>query len=185
MKVSKVVWPLCVVGFFAVACEDKNEAAAPAADAAPAAAAAEDANKKVADAAAVPVVAPVAKEPAIPGVDEVCKGLVEAAKGKDEAKVLAVSTANTVQAVGVEAAKEHLFTILGESSCGVVKSTGDESIVTLSAGEASYDAQFIKSAEGWKFDGAAFLAKYPPVAKKAAGKKAAGKAKHGHGKHKH
>lgn len=193
MKVRKLV-PLFVVCFLSVACEEKNEggeaeaAAAPAAEgAAKDAGKAADANTQPAAAAPAPV--PVAaKEPPAPGPQDICVALTGAVKTKDEAKVLASSTPATATALAVEGAKEHLMAALAPVACDVAKVDGETATVPLTGGAAPYEATFVKAADGWKFDGAAFLAKYPPAAKAAKGKKGAAAhekaGKKAHGKHK-
>lgn len=191
MKVRKLV-PLFVVCFLSVACEEKNEGGE--AEAAPAAeGAAKEAAAKAGDAAqpsaAAPAPVPVAaKEPPAPSPQDICVALTGAVKAKDETKVLASSTPATATALAVEGAKEHLMAALAPTACGVGKVDGESAIVALSGGEVPYEASFVKAADGWKFDGVAFLAKYPLAAKAAKGKKGAAAhekaSKKAHGKHK-
>lgn len=189
MKVRKLV-PVFVVCFLSVACEEKNEGgeaeAAPIAEGAGKNAAVKTADTPAPSAAAAP--APVAaKEPPAPGPQDICTALVGAVKAKDEAKVMASSTAATASALVAEGAKEHLMAALVPVACGTAKIDGEMAVVPLSGGEAPMEAAFVKGGDGWKFDGAAFLAKYP-AAKSAKGKK--GPAVHDkagkkmHGKHK-
>jgi hypothetical protein len=191
MQVRNLVWPLFVVCFLVTGCEEKNEA--PEAEAAPA----EGANKEAAgkEGAAKPAESPqpvaaapvpaAAKEPPVPGPQDVCTALTGAIKAKEEPKVLASSTPATATALAAEGAKEHLMAALAPVACGMAKVDGETASVPLTGGEAPYEATFVKAADGWKFDGVAFLAKYPPAAK-GKGKKAAAhdKGKKAHGKHK-
>jgi hypothetical protein len=194
MKVRKLV-PLFVVCFLSVACEEKNEGGeaetAPAAEGANKEAAAKAADTNAQPAAAAPAPVPVAaKEPPAPGPQDICVALAGAAKTKDEAKVLASSSAATATALAAEGAKEHLMAALAPVTCGVAKVDGETAVVPLTGGEVPYEATFAKAADGWKFDGVAFLAKYPPAkaAKAAKGKKGAAAhekaGKKAHGKHK-
>ena len=101
--------------------------------------------------------------------------MVNALKGKDEAKLAALSTPATQGALGAEGAKDHLTDSLSNGTCGAAKVEGDNATVAVTAGEAAQDVPFVRSSDGWKFDGAAYLAKYPVPEK-------AGKGKKGHGK---
>lgn len=190
MTARKLVWPLFVVSFVNVAaCEEKNAgseqpAAAPAAAAEAAAANANEA-AKAADAAAATATAQV-KEAPMPSPQDVCNSLIEAAKAKDEAKLLVLSTPATQTALATEGAKEHVFGTLAAATCGVAKVDGESAVVPLGATQPAQEATFSKAAEGWKFDGAAFLAKYPVKVAKEKVKKAAAKVQHkvqGHKKH--
>ena len=95
MSAHKFVWPLFLLGFVTAACEEKS--AQPEAAPAEAPRAAETApaeTAKAPEAAAVPVAEPV-KEVAVVGPQEVCGALIDAAKAKDDARVLTLSTPAT------------------------------------------------------------------------------------------
>lgn len=184
MTARKAVWPMFVLSFvFVAACEEKNAApeqaaaaaAAAAAEAKPGteAAAAAGAAKGVEAAAPAPV-----KEVVLPSPQDVCNQLIEAAKAKDEAKVLVLSTPATQTAFAAEGVKDHVMGTLAAASCGVAKVDGDNAVVPLGATEPAQEATFSKAADGWKFDGAAFVAKYPVKVVKEKAKKAAAKVQH-------
>ena len=179
MSAHKFVWPLFLLGFVTAACEEKSAppeatpAEAPkAAEVAPAEAPkAPEASATPAGAPSAPVAA--AKEAAIVGPQEVCGALIEAAKSKDEARILALSTPATATAFNAEGAKDHILTTLAGASCTSAKIEGDAATVTLGGTKPAQEASFSKSVDGWKFDGAAFLAKYPAKVIKEKSKKAA------------
>lgn len=186
MTARKAVWPMFVLSFVTVAaCEEKNAApeqpaaaaaAAAAAEAKPgteAAAAAGAAKAVEAGAAAAPA---AVKEVVLPSPQDVCNQLIEAAKAKDEAKLLVLSTPATQTAFAAEGVKDHVIATLAAASCGVAKVDGDNAVVPLGATEPAQEATFSKAADGWKFDGAAFVAKYPVKVVKEKVKKAAAKA---------
>lgn len=202
MTVHKFVVPMFVLSLTTAACEEKkagdagatpttpaaeaiksippSEAAAAAA--APAAAAANATEKGAAEAIAV------AKEAALPGPQDVCKALTEAAKAKDDSKILAASTPATATAFASEGAKDQIISILAGATCGTATVDGDSATVALGTVEPIKQATFSKAADGWKFDGAAFLAKYPVAVVKDKVKKAAAKVQHkaaAHGKKHH
>lgn len=193
MTVHKFVLPMFVLSLMTVACEEKKAADAEAATIAPGAAEAAKsvapsevaaANAAPAAAAAVAESAAVAKEAALPGPQDVCKALTEAAKAKDDSKILAASTPATATAFGSEGAKEQIITILAGATCGAPTIDSDTSAsVALGTAEPIKSATFTKAADGWKFDGAAFLAKYPVAVAKEKAKKAAGKLQHKAGAH--
>lgn len=161
MTVRNLVLPMCLMSFLTVACEEKK---ASEVEATPGTAASAEANKAAVEAApvaAVPVAAPVVKEPVLPGPQEVCQGLVEAAKAKDDSKFLATSTPATATAFGAEGVREHVLTTLAAATCGEAKITGDSATLSLGGTEPAQEATFSKAVDGWKFDGAAFVAKYP------------------------
>ena len=180
MKVRKLVWPMFLFCVVLTACEEKTEGegekeAIPAEGVKPAE-------------APPPAPPPPPKEPAMPPPAEVCTSLINAIKAKDEAKVLSLSAPTTPGALGSEGAKEHLMTTLAAANCGAAKVEGDNATVAVTAEEVNQDLPFVKAADGWKFDGAAYLSKYPPAdkaAKNAKGKNAKLKGKvKGKGKHK-
>jgi hypothetical protein len=171
MKVRKLVWPWFLLCVLLAACEEKTEGGAEGEAAAPAA-----------EGAAKPEAAPAPKEPPIPGPQDVCTTMLGALKAKDEAKVLSLSTPATAAALGAEGAKEHFWTALGPVTCGTAKIEGDNAMVPLTGGEAVQEAVFTKASDGWKFDGAQFLTKYPPAEKADKAAKGKGKGKKGKGK---
>ena len=179
MKVRKLVWPMFLVcGVFTAflpACEEKTEEEAP-----PAAEGGKGTGGESGGAAA-----PKKEEappPPAPKPEEACASLVTAVKAKDDAKVLALSTAASATALTPEA-KEHVMAELGAATCGAAKVDGPGATVALTGGAEPQDAPFVKDGAEWKFDAAAYLSKYPPAAKNAKGKAAKGKEKdHGKGK---
>jgi hypothetical protein len=194
MSVHKFVLPMFVLSLMTVACEEKKAGdaeatsgtpvAAEAAKAAPASEPAAAAATPAADANAVAA----AKEAALPGPQEVCVALTEAAKAKDDSKILAASTPATATAFAAEGAKDHIVAILAGATCGTFTIDGDSATVALGTAEPIKQATFSKAADGWKFDGAAFLAKYPVAVAKEKAKKAAAKVQHkaaGHAKKHH
>ena len=198
MTVHKFVLPMFVLSLMTVACEEKKAGdaeatsgtpvAAEAAKAAPAsepAAADAAAAAQATDANGLPA---AAKEAALPGPQEVCIALTEAAKAKDDSKILAASTPATATAFAAEGAKDHIVAILAGATCGTFTIDGDSATVALGTAEPIKQATFSKAADGWKFDGAAFLAKYPVAVVKEKAKKAAAKVQHkaaGHAKKHH
>ena len=201
MKVRKLVWPMFLVcgvltAAFLPACEEKTEEEAPPAEAGKASggeAAGAGAGTGAGTAGTGTGAAALKKEeppPPPPKPEDVCTSLVTAVKAKDEAKVLALSTAGSATALTPEA-KEHVMAELGAANCGAAKVDGAAATVALTGGAEPQDAPFVKDGADWKFDAAAYLTKYPP-AKGAKGKAAKGKEKdHGKakakakGKHKH
>ena len=178
MKVRKWLWPVVLLCLALTACDEKTpegeggDAAAPAADK---------------DKAAAPAAAPTPPPPkeVTPTAADICGNLVAGAKAKDAGKVLGVSTQPTGQALGAEGAKDYLMGLLGTATCGAARVDGDKATVPLTTSAGGKDATFIKAPDGWKFDGAAFLAANPPPAPdkhakgKAAPKAKAAKAKKG------
>lgn len=200
MTVHKFVLPMFVLSLMTVACEEKKAegetpAAAVAAEAAKAAAPSETVAAAAAPAAAAAVnaaekgAADVAgKDVAVPGPQDVCKALTEAAKAKDDSKILAASTPATATAFASEGAKDHIIAILAGATCGTATVDGDSATVALGTAEPIKQAGFSKAADGWKFDGAAFLVKYPVAVIKDKAKKAAAHVQHkaaAHGKKHH
>lgn len=187
MTARKAVWPVVVLSFVSIAaCEEKTAApeqtapvaVVPAADAKAAEGAAGAPKAAEGAEAGAAGAVPVVKEVALPSPQDVCNQLVEAAKGKDEAKVLVLSTPATQTAFAAEGAKDHVLGTLAAASCGVAKVDGDSAVVPLGNTEPAQEATFSKAADGWKFDGAAFLAKYPVKVVKEKAKKAAAKVQH-------
>lgn len=181
MKVRKLVWPMFLVcGVFTAflpACEEKTEEEAP-----PAAEKAAGGESGGATGAAMKKEEVPPPPPPAPKPEEACAALVTAVKAKDEAKVLALSTAASATALTPEA-KEHVMGELGAATCGAAKVDGPGATVALTGGAEPQDAPFVKDGNEWKFDAAAYLTKYPPAAKNAKGKAAKGKEKdHGKGK---
>jgi hypothetical protein len=175
MTVRKLVLPMFLVSFMTVACEEKKASEAEATSGTPAAV---DASKPAA-APTEPVAAvPVVKEAVLPGPQEVCNSLVEAAKSKDDSKILAGSTPATATAFSADTAKEQIISILAGATCGAATVEGDSATIALGTAEPIKEATFSKAADGWKFDGAAFLAKYPVAVVKEKAKKAAAKVQH-------
>jgi hypothetical protein len=68
---------------------------------------------------------------------------------------------------------------LAPVTCGTAKVEGDSATVPLTGGDTVQEAVFTKAADGWKFDGAAFLTKYPPAEKAEKGAKGKAKGKKG------
>ena len=174
MKVRKLVGPLMMSCAVLTACEEKPpEVASPVAEAAPV----------VAD--KPPEAPPAPKEPAMLPPADACAALASAFKAKDDAKIMAGVTPETMPALADAALKEHVGALMAAATCGAAKVEGDKATVSITSGEAVQEVPFIKSAEGWKMDGPAYLTAYPmpKKGKGGAGKghPAAGKGK----KHKH
>lgn len=185
MTATKFVWPMFLLIFSTAACEEKT--AAPEATEAKPAETAPVAEAPKAEAAPV-VAAPAAKEAALPGPADVCTTLCEAAKAKDDSKFLSLSTPATQTVLAADGAKEHILKTLGAATCGAVKLEGESASINLQGTTPAQEATFTKTADGWRFDGAAFLAKYPIKVIKEKGKKAAAKAHQkaaAHQKHHH
>ena len=178
MTVRNLVLPMCLLSFMTVACEEKK---AQEPEAMPGAAASAEAAKPVPAAAPVAVMPPAPKEAALPGPQEVCQGLVEAAKAKDDSKILATSPPATATAFGAEGVREHVIGTLAAATCGEAKLAGESATTSLGGSEPVQEATFTKAVDGWKFDGAAFVAKYPvKVAKEKLDKGKKGAVKAGH-----
>lgn len=197
MTVHKVVLPMFLLSFLTVACEDKK---ASDTETTPAAPAAGEASKTASnDSAAIPPTAsaPAAataeaaqavKEAVLPGPQDICSAIVEAAKAKDDSKILAASTPATATAFAADGVKDSIMGVLSTATCGTPVIDGDNATVTLGTVEPIKQATFSKAADGWKFDGAAFAAKYPVAVAKEKIKKAAAKVQHkasAHGKKHH
>jgi hypothetical protein len=109
-----------------------------------------------------------AKPPEVPP-KQVCDEAVAAAKAKDEAKVLA-HVAGELAAD----AKPALLAFLTGAKCGEPKVDGEKAVAPLTVGTGkkakTRELPMIKSADGWKIDGAVWLEKNP--LKKAKTKKA-------------
>lgn len=178
MKLNKVSWPLMALLGAAVACEEKSTPEAAEAEAGKSAE-----GKAVAEAPPPPPPpAPTPPPPPpMPSPAEVCANVVGAIKSMDDAKISGLSTPATSAAVAAKDVKDYLGKALGGGTCGAAKVDMDKATVMVTSGGASMDVPFVKLADGWKFDGAGFLEKYP--VKSAHGKKA--KPEHGKGKHKH
>lgn len=176
MKVRKLVGPVVMLCLALAACEDKSET--------------EEAPAPAETKPAEPAPPPKPAEPPSPSPQEVCGALTNAAKAKDEAKLTALVSKSSTEALAAEGAKEHLLGALGTALCGAAKVDGDNATVPLTGGETPQDATFVKQPDGWKFDAATYLSKYPAPEKEKPGKgkkgkdHAKGKGK-GKGKHKH
>jgi hypothetical protein len=108
-------------------------------------------------------------EPGAPGPADVCGEIVEAAKAKDEGKLLALCTPGSADSLAA-ADKEAVFTAIAASACGAATAEGGKATVAVTAGEKAMELPFTKVADAWKLDTAAYLEKYPP-AKAEGGKK--------------
>lgn len=183
MKLRRVVWPVVMVcgALLAgpLACEEKPQGEQEAAGAEGKTDSLKEGAAKPGEPveAASPTPPPPPPPPATPPPAESCTSLINALKAKDDAKVASLSTPTTQQALGAEGAKDHVTQALSNGTCGAAKVEGDTATVAVTAGEAGQDVPFVKAADGWKFDGAAYLAKYPVPEKAAKGKK--GKPAHG------
>ena len=106
-----------------------------------------------------------------PSAVEICKGIVEAAKAKDEAKIVAVSVAGAGDALAGEGVREHMFALLTDAVCGEEKKSEDGAKVevALTKGEEKMELPFTKVGDTLKADIALFVEKHP--AKKEDGKK--------------
>jgi hypothetical protein len=124
-------------------------------------------------------VAAAEQEPAPPGPADVCGQIIEAAKAKDEGKLLALCTPGSAEALAATD-KDAVFTAIATGACGAAEEDGDKATVALAAGEKALELPLTKVADAWKFDTVAYLAKYPRTAKKPEpGKKKRGKKKRG------
>ncbi len=168
MKLHTVVGLLSLTCLGVYGCEEKAAPEQPAAEAPKPAAEAEKP-------AAEPEKAAEAEKPAEPGPADACGKLVEAAKAHEAEKFNAmVEGADALTATpGVHAA---VLTTIGSGTCGEAKveEGGEKATVALQMGEGkeAKELPFVKTAEGWKLDGAAYLAKNPvEVAKAKKGKR--------------
>lgn len=175
MKLRTLCWLMSLACLGLFACEDEAE---PAADEVGADAAAEGGEKP-----SEPEAEPVAPEP---GPADACNALVEAAKAPDMEKIKAGATEGSAEKLGDEATGAALATWLASATCGEAAVEGEAATIPLTAGEESREAAFAKTADGWKWDAAAFAESYPPPApeKGKKGKKKKGKKKKGKKKRK-
>jgi hypothetical protein len=106
-----------------------------------------------------------------PNAVEICKGIVEAAKAKDEAKIVSVATDGAAEALAGEGVKDHVFALLTDAACGeeTKSEDGAKAMVGLTKGDAKMDLPFTKAGDTLKFDVASFVEKNP--IKKEEGKK--------------
>lgn len=172
MTAHKFVWPLFLLGFVTAACEEKP---APATVAPEASADAKAAPAAEAPKAGEPAAAAVAKEIPVVGPQEVCGAIIDAARIKDDGKIVSLSTPATATAFNADGAKDHVFKTFATAACQPAKIEGDAATVVLGNTTPPQEATFTKTADGWRFDGAAFLAKYPVKVAKEAMKKGAAK----------
>jgi hypothetical protein len=116
---------------------------------------------------------PAEGQPAVvaPSAVEICKGIVDAAKAKDEAKIVSVATDGAAEALAGEGVKDHMFALLTDAACGEETKSPDgaKAMVAMTKGEAKMDMPFTKAGDAVKFDVAAFIEKNP--IKKEEGKK--------------
>lgn len=158
-----------VVSFGMYACEEEGEQAAEETAMA----------DKPVEAAPAPAPAPAPEpaKPAMPSVAEVCGKMIDAAKAKDEGAF----TSNTLNmpADMDPAAKEALVAAWAGASCGDAKEEGEKGNAMVTMDKQQRDVPYVKAADGWKMDAAAYLSKYPmkksklkAKAKKAKTKKA-------------
>lgn len=176
MKVYQLLWVLVVSCVGLVACEEKEEL--PVEEEAPVAAPAPS------NPAAPPAAAPAAPAPAamVPGPVQVCSGLVDAAKAKDAARFASTSTPTSSAVLADAKLIEQLYAHLSTATCSEAKVAGEGALVTAATTDGARELPFAKAAEGWKFDAAAYIAKYPFAQKQeAAPAKGKGKGRH-HGK---
>ena len=160
---------LLALPLFALACEE--QAAVPEEGAQPAAG----------QPAAGQPGAPTEGQPAVaaPTAGEICKGIVEAAKAKDEAKIVSVATDGAAEALAGEGVKDHVFALLTDAACGeeTKSEDGAKAMVALTKGEAKMDLPFTKAGDALKFDVAAFIEKNPIKKEEGKGKGKKEKAK--------
>ncbi len=116
-----------------------------------------------------------AAQPVLTGVD-ICKGIVEAAKAKDDAKVTAMATDGAADVLAGEGVKDHVYALLGEAACGeeTKSEDGTKVAVALTKGEEKLELPLVKAGEALKVDVAAFVEKNP-IKKDGKGKKEKGK----------
>ena len=109
-----------------------------------------------------PVAAPA------PNAVEICKGIVEAAKAKDEAKIVAVATDGAADVLNGEGVKDHVYALLADAACGEETKSEDGSkvMVAVTKGDEKVELPFTKVGDTLKFDAAAFVERNPAVVKK-------------------
>jgi hypothetical protein len=107
----------------------------------------------------------------------VCTSLIAAIKAKNVDDVVAASVEGAAEMITADSIG-GMAAALGSATCGAENVDGDAATVTATAGEETREIPFKKVGDDWKFDAAAYAAKYPAAAaeggkKKAAKKKAA------------
>jgi len=121
----------------------------------------------------------------------VCAGMVEAAKAKDMDKIIAVSTPGAAEALAPAGLKEGVLAALAGGSCGEVKVSAEDAnkaTIQVKGAEGAKEVPFVKGADGWRFDVATYMSKYPAapadegLTKGKKGAKAAKKGAHKKGK---
>lgn len=115
---------------------------------------------------------PAAEEPASDPV-KVCEALVAAANAGDAEAFGENATDAAVEAMSKsEEVANTVMATIGEATCGEATVEGETATVSVAVGDTTRDIPFAMSEQAWKFDGAAYLEKYPPEMPKAAkGKK--------------
>jgi glucose/arabinose dehydrogenase len=156
MKMRALVGLLSLSCLSLVGCEEGGEATDQPADAA--------------KPAEQPAAEPAKPEPT---PQEACTQLAAAAKAADEAKVTSMLAPGGAEALAAEGAKEAVMATWAQATCGEAKVEGDKATVSITAGTETKEATFVKAEGAWKFDLAAYLAKYPvDMGKGKKGKKA-------------
>ncbi len=165
MKLRTIVLSLSCLGL--VACEGGEEEA-------PAAEAPKPAEQ--------PAAAPAEPPKPEPMPQQACAELAAAAKANDEAKINSLLAAGGAEILAGEGVKDAVMATWSTATCGEAKIEGDKATVAIMSGPEGKDAKeapFVKAEGAWKFDLAAYLAKYPVDMGKGKkgkkGKKAKGK----------
>ena len=117
-------------------------------------------------------------EKAAAGPGDACDKLLEAIGAKNVEGVVAMTGEGadkiTADSIG------HIQSTLASASCGDANVEGDKAIVPVTAGEETREIVFAKAGDAWKFDAAAYMAKYGGNGKeKGKGKEKKEKAKKG------
>ncbi len=110
--------------------------------------------------------APPAKstEEAAKALDPVqtCQALVEAAKASDPEAFGALATAAAIEAMAKdEELTKGVLGAIAQVVCGEVTVQGDTATVSVSMGENTRDIPLTQIDGTWRFDGAAYLDRYP------------------------
>ncbi|MEL6546552.1 MAG: hypothetical protein AAFQ82_18135 [Myxococcota bacterium] len=109
---------------------------------------------------------------------ETCEALVLAAKTSDPEAFGSVATDAAIEAMAKnEKLTEGVLQALSSSTCGEATVAGESATVSVAAGETTRDIPFTQVGGVWRFDGAAYLEKYPMPEEEKAAKKSKKKRK--------
>lgn len=104
---------------------------------------------------------PAEEAPALDPV-QTCNALVQAAKIADPEAFGAVSTDAAIEAMAQDEKRtEAILAVIGAARCGEATVQGDAATVSADSGEQTRDIPFLRVGGIWRFDGAAYLEKYP------------------------